>query len=251
MTNIARIDDTDITSDDLIRHLKLNDKFDQFVEELVAERVVLSAAQKMGIAVRDDEVQEESDTMRRALSLHSAKDTLDFLGSINLDFESFETHLQDTLARRKVMETICSDDTIQNFFELHSPKFESVEVSTIVVESEGKALEVIATLQDEPEEFDSLARALSLDSETGERGGQIGTVLRGGLQDEVEAKVFNAELGEPLGPFLDADSQNFEIYMVTNRISARLDDPTRTAIARILYEQWLDERLQDHSVQVL
>ena len=251
MTMIARIDDIEITSDDLIRHLKINNKFDELIEEMITQRITATEAGRSGITVSDEDVQAESDNLRRVLGLHSAKETFDFLDSIGLSLEGFEDHLRDTLMRARVLESVCSEQAIKDFFDLHSPKFESVEVSQIIVDSEGKARELIAILEDDPEEFPAMAKAFSLDPETSDRGGQIGSVVRGSLNGEVEAKVFNSAPGEVLGPFEDEESGIFEIYTVTERHKPELDRPTKKMIAKLLYEKWLDERLEEHRVEVL
>ena len=49
------------------------------------------------------------------------------------------------------MEQVCSDKAVEEYFKLNSPKFDSIEVSHIVLESEGKAKEMVSMLRDDPE----------------------------------------------------------------------------------------------------
>ncbi|WP_078118101.1 peptidylprolyl isomerase [Thiosocius teredinicola] len=251
MTTIARIDDKEITSDDLIRYLKIGNKFDQIVEDIITQEITASEAGRMGFNVGDDEIQAESDNLRRVLGLHAAKETFDFLDSVGLSLEGFEDYLRDSLMRTKVLQHVCSEQAIKDFFDLHSPKFESVEVSQIIVDSEGKARELIAILEEDPEEFPNMAKSFSLDPETAEKGGDIGTVVRGGLSGEIEAKIFNSPVGEPLGPFETDDGMFHEVYMVTKRHNPTLDLTTQKMITKLLYEKWLDERLEEHRVEIL
>ena len=251
MTTIARIDDIEITSEDLIRYLKIGNKFDDLIEELIAQRITTLEAARMGLAVSDEDIQAESDNLRRVLGLHSAKETMDFLESVGLSLDGFEDYLRDSLLRQKVLESVCSEKAIKDTFDLHSPKFESVEVSQIIVDTEGKAREVIAILEDDPGEFAAMAKAFSLDPETAERGGHIGAVSRGSLHGEVEAKVFNSSPGDVLGPFEDEEGMFYEIYMVTERHNPELDRSTKKMIAKLLSDKWLDQRLEEHRVEVL
>ena len=60
-----------------------------------------------------------------------------------------------------------------------------------MLDSEGKAKEMISVLRDDPDSFAEMAREHSI-ADTREHGGLIGKVLRGSLRGDVEAKVFNA-----------------------------------------------------------
>ncbi len=61
-------------------------------------------------------------------------------------------------------------------------------------------------------------------------------MLRGSLRTDVEAKVFNAAVGDLLGPFVSADRSAFEIFRVDAQHPAQLDDDTRTEVQRVLRE---------------
>ena len=100
-----------------------------------------------------------------------------------------------------MLEQVGNDAAIEDYFELNSPKFDSIEVSHIVLDSEGKAKEMISYLSDDPESFADMAREHSI-ADTRDEGGVIGRVLRGQLKPDIEAKVFNATVGDLLGPFL-------------------------------------------------
>lgn len=251
MTIVARIDETELTTEDLVRYLKINNKFDALIEDMITEYLATVEASKLGVDVTDVEVQQEADLVRRSLGLHRAQDTFDFLDNIGLTVEGFEQSLRDTLLRRKAIDAVCSETAVEEHYELHSPKYESVEISRILVDSEGKAREAIAILEEEPEEFASMAKSLSLDQESADKGGQIGTFSRGELQSEMESKIFNGAVGEVMGPFDVEDGKFYEIYLITKRHTPKLDLATKKAIAKTLYDQWIDERLQEHRVEIL
>src|ERR1700733_10042138 len=144
-----------------------------------------------------------------------------------------------------MMRKVCGDQAVQGYFKLNSPKFDSIEVSHIVLDSEAKAREMIAVLHDDPDSFDEMAREHSI-ADTKDEGGFIGKVLRGSLRSDVEAKVFNAAAGDLLGPFSSADKTTFEIFRVNAKHPARLDDDTITEVRRLLSEDWLRARAQEH-----
>jgi peptidylprolyl isomerase len=147
-----------------------------------------------------------------------------------------------------MMHKVCSDQAVQGYFKLNSPKFDSIEVSHMLLDTEGKAKEMISVLREDPDSFEVMAREHSI-AETREHGGLIGKMLRGSLRTDVEAKVFNATVGDLLGPFASADRSTFEIFRVNAKNPARLDDDTATEVRRLLREEWLRARAQEHVIE--
>lgn len=248
MTAIVRIDDEVIGIDEFIRTLKLTGQFESLVEQLVRDRLTVRAAKKQGIRLSPEEIQERADQFRRVKGLHRATDTNRYLDTLKVSLDEFEAHIADSLYQEKMMEQVGSDKAVKEYFKLNSPKFESIEVSHIVLDAEGKAKEMISILQDDPDCFAEMAREHSI-ANTREQGGVIGKVLRGSLKPEIEAKVFNAPVGALLGPFPSPDRSFFEIFVVTAKKPAVLDEETTTEIRRLLREAWLSARAQEHVIE--
>jgi parvulin-like peptidyl-prolyl isomerase len=137
---------------------------------------------------------------------------------------------------------------VQGYFKLNSPRFDAIEVSHIVLDAEGKAKEMMAVLHDDPDSFVEMAREHSI-AESRERGGSLGKVPRGSLRSDVEAKLFNAAVGDLLGPFASADRSAFEIFRLNAKHPAQLDDATATEVRRLLRQAWLQAQAQEHRVE--
>ena len=251
MNAIARIDAEQITADEFVKILKFNEKFNDLLEEVMVDKLTVHAAKKRGISVSIEEVQERVDQLRRIRGLHRAQDTLKYIESLGLTIEEFERYITDILYKEKMLAAIYTDHAIEEYFRLHSPKFESIEISHIVLDAEGKAKEIFATLEDDPESFASLAEEHSIDMETKSKGGAMGTVPRGKMPADVEAKIFNAPIAKPVGPFVSNDGLIFEIFMVTKKHSAELDASTVKDIRDLLYQEWLEARAQEHRLEVM
>lgn len=248
MNAIARIDDEVIGVDDFIRILKLTGQFASLVEQMVRDRLVVHAAKRQGLMPAPEEVQERADQFRRVLGLHRAADTSRYLSTLGVTLDEFEAFITDGLYQEKMMEKVCDSRAVEEYFRSHSPRFDSVEVRHMVLGGAGEAREMMSVLHDEPASFEDMAREHSV-AETQGQGGVIGKVMRGILRAEIEAKVFNAAPGELLGPFPSADGAQFEIFSVGARHAARLDDETAAEIRRLLREQWLAARAQEHVIE--
>jgi len=248
MTTLVKIDDGAISVAEFLQTLKLSGQFEGLIEQLVRDRLTVQAAKKQGIRVSEEEIQERADQFRRVRGLHRASDTNKYLDALHVGLDEFEAFLTDGLYQEKMLARVCGEQAVQAYFKLNSPKFDSIEVSHIVLDSEGKAKEMASVLADDPDSFDEMAREHSI-ADTREHGGVIGKVLRGSLRTDIEAKVFNAAVGDLLGPFASADRTVFEIFRVNAKHPARLDDDTATEVRRLLREEWLRARAQEHVIE--
>lgn len=248
MTAIVRVDDEIIGVEEFIRVLKLTGQFEGLIEQIVRDKLTVHAARKQRIGVTPEEVQERADQFRRVQGLHRAADMNHYLDVINVSLDEFETFITESLYQEKMMAEVTNERAVDAYFKLHSPKFDSIEISHIVVDAEGKAKELISYLRDDPDSFAEMAREHSI-ADTREQGGAIGKVLRGSLRADIEAKVFNAAAGDLLGPFPSADRAVFEIFMVSDKHSAVLDAEVAAEVRRLLREDWLMARAQEHVIE--
>ena len=251
MLNIARINDEYVSAEHFVKLLKLDNKFQHLAEQLVLDKLMVHAAKKQGVAVSTAEVQEKVDQFRRVEGLHRAADTMRFLEDLGITLDEFEAYMSETLYQEKMLAQITSPESIQEYFRLHSPRFDSVEISHVVVSSEGKAREMLAYLAEEPAAFAEMAREHSLASDSRDSGGHIGRMTRGSMPDEMEAKVFNARPGALLGPFTADEGLTYEVVRVDALHPARLDEATTRDVRKRLIEEWLRARAQEHVVEVL
>jgi parvulin-like peptidyl-prolyl isomerase len=248
MTTVVKIDGEEIGLADFMRSLKLTGQFETLLEQFVRDRLAALGAKKAGLRVSEAEIQERADQFRRVRGLHRASDTNKYLDAMRISLEEFEAFITDSLYQEKMLRKVCGDPAVQGYFKLNSPKFDSMEVSHVVLDSEAKAREMIAVLREDPDSFEELAREHSI-ADTRERGGLIGKVLRGSLRPDVEAKIFNAAAGDLLGPFASADRTAFEIFRVNAKHPARLDEDTATEVRRLLSDEWLRARAQEHVIE--
>ena len=248
MTAIVRIDDEVIGTDDFIRTLKLTGQFEGLIEQLVRDRLTVRAAKKLGLAVEPDDIQERADQFRRLQGLHRAADMNHYLDALGVSLDEFESFITDGLYQERMMLQVCNDKAVEQYFKLNSPKLDSVEVSHIVLDTEGKAKEMMSALQDDPDSFAEMAREHSI-GDAREHGGVIGKVLRGALKPDIEARIFNAAVGDLLGPFASPDRSFYEIFALNAKYPATLDDDTAIEVRRLLREEWLVARAQEHIIE--
>lgn len=248
MPGIVRIDEDVIDTDYFIRTLKLGGQFEGLVEQMVRDRLTVRAARKSGMTLAPEDIQERADQFRRIQGLHRAADMNRYLDALGISLDEFEDFVTDGLYQEKMMAQVCSDAAVEQYFRLNSPKFDAVEISHIVLDSEGKAKEMMAALEEDPDSFAEMVSEYSVGAAR-ENGGAIGKVLRGALGADLEARVFSAAPGDLLGPFPSADRTLFEIFAVNARHPATLDEETALEVRRLLREEWLAARAQEHIIE--
>ena len=248
--NIIRINDEVIDSDAFVKLLKLTGRFNSLLEDIVKEKIASHAAIRQKMTLTEEEIQARADDLRRVRGLHRAADMNRFLDGLGVTLEEFEQFIIEMLRYEKKMAEVCNDMAIEEYFRLNSPKFDAITVSHIMVDSEGKAKEIISILEEEPEAFEELVEEYSL-ADTRNEGGRIGRVLRGALPPEVEGKIFNAAEGAILGPFATVGETFFEVFRIDKKESAQLTESTKEEIKRRLREAWLAAKTREHRVEML
>ena len=249
MAEVFRIDDEVVRADAFVKLLKLTGRFDSLIEDLVKEKLTSHAAERQKVTLSTEEIQERADQLRRVRGLHRAADMNRYLDSLGVTLDDFEQFIIDTLYYEKMMEQVCSDAAIDEYFKLNSPKFDAIEVSHILVDSESRAKEISSILDEEPEAFEELVAEYSL-ADTRDHNGRIGRVLRGALPPEVEGKIFNANEGEVIGPFATVGESFHEIFRIDRKESAELTEETKEEVKRTLREAWFAAKAREHRVEV-
>lgn len=152
--------------------------------------------------------------------------------------EDLETRLVDTVATNKLKNKV-TENEIEKYFANNRLHFDSAKISSIVLENEGMASEVLSQIQDEDEDFQTLARQHSIDTTSKDSGGHLGHVNRKSMSPQVESVVFAAEAGDVVGPV--KTDMGHHIIKVEEINNGELNDKTRAVIKDSLFTNWLAE----------
>ena len=133
MTTLVKIDDEAISVAEFLQTLRLSGQFEGLIEQLVRDRLTVHAAKKQGLRVSEEEIQERADQFRRVRGLHRASDTNKYLDAMHVGLDEFEAFLVDGLYQEKMMARVCGEQAVQTYFKLNSPKFDSIELSHILL----------------------------------------------------------------------------------------------------------------------
>jgi hypothetical protein len=247
--DILKVGDETITAADFVKWLKLTNKFEDLVIELVNQKVMVHGSKKYGVSVDTAEIQERFDDVRRVAGLHRAEDTQAWLKEQRISLDEMEKFVAEEIARDKLMEQIITEAAVEEYFKLNSPKFQTVEARHILADNLDKAKEIKELLEDDLDQFADLCMEHSLDGDTKAKGGAMGAVRRGTLPDEIDAKIFNAAVGDVVGPIELQEGVLYDIIVVDKVIDPKLTPEVTGEIAKALQEEWLDKAGKEVAVE--
>lgn len=223
------------------------------LDDLIAERLLVAEARKLGLAVSERDV----DHHVKGIMDQNGWGPEDFEAAIKMlgfnSAEAYRTHarkelLKGQVLRIKVGSSIrVTDREIDEAFKASyhgGDKEDEVHLSHIVFRIPeqvslaqiksiiGHAEQVRSSVVSGEKTFEEAAAEFSEDG-TGQRGGDVGYFGRGKLQPSLEAAAFGLKVGE-ISPVVQS-SAGFHILRVTEERRVELKDPEE-ARARVRYE---------------
>lgn len=169
------------------------------LDEIIDKRLILHEAQKMGITVSDEELEEAFASVKRGYPEGAFEEMMEG-GEIPL--LQWKERLRQRLLIEKVISRVSQvfppvdEKTLREYYEVHRHEFvmpEQVRVRQIVVRNLNDAKRILRKLKD-GEPFEELAKKYSSGPEA-EEGGDLGFFGREEMPKEFEV-VFSLKAGE-------------------------------------------------------
>jgi len=185
---IAKVNNATITKENFLKESKLvpewakqnfstKDGKERFLEELIKKELIYQDAKNKGLD-KDKE--------------------------ILLQVEEFKKMTLLSLVLKKEIEekVQVSDEEAGDFYNKNQDKFkkgEEIRASHILVDTEKEAKDILARLK-KGEDFAKLAKSLSKDKGSADKGGDLGSFTRGRMVPEFENTAFSLKPGEVSSP---------------------------------------------------
>lgn len=156
----------------------------QFLDLMIREQIVIESAKKAGV-----KKQSEFKKMMSDFKKEQARKTREYKD--NLLMELYVRQLHDK-------ELSASEKEVENYYNEHKADFTrplEITAKHILVATRPEAEKVLARLK-AGENFSKIAKEVSADPISAQRGGEIGPFRRGDLVPEFEKAVFPLKLGK-------------------------------------------------------
>lgn len=158
-----------------------------------------------------------------------------------------ENVLLDEVAKKICGEVLATEDEVESYYLTHKDLFSvstMVHVAHILTDTEGQARIVVERIES-GEDFDTLARSLSIDQATRNNGGDLGWIERGTMEPAFEEAAFSMKTGQVSGVVKALDG--YHVLKVLERREARIRpyDEVKNEAATVLVNRKKEELFSD------
>lgn len=236
----------------------------QAAKSMAVGIVLDRAADEASVQVPDEQV---DSTLRSFLDAQFDGDRqafLDALANVGTSEDDVRDEIRRQLRLRELLAEVAGDvvigaDDLERAFQERQQELATPErrrVRNIVVATRQGAVRVRRQL-DAGTDVAPLARRVSIDAATRDRGGDLGEVTRDVLVPAVGAAVFDAGLGKPYGPVQGPQGWNVGVVTeVSPRLPAtlaRVGDDLRATLeaeeSQRRWSAWLEEELRAAEIE--
>jgi parvulin-like peptidyl-prolyl isomerase len=191
----------------------------KFTDVCIAEILLCEYAVENKIMNSVEELQIAIEEMRYQKGLESKEKFLHWMRSNGQNLLSIQNELNYQLLRNKVKASL-PYEKIETYFAEFQLEFDRAELYSIRVDTQAKAEELLAKVEEEGENFHLLAMQHSEDENSKRKAGYVGKVTRSEVTAEIEAAVFVAQPGDIVGPV--KTDKGFNLFKVAALYPATL-----------------------------
>ncbi|MGB9857845.1 MAG: peptidyl-prolyl cis-trans isomerase [Dictyoglomaceae bacterium] len=236
---------------------------EEAIKTLAQWKIIEVEAKKRGIEVSNREVENKYREIEKQF-----KSKVQFeiaLAQYGLDPNSFKKEIRKSLLSSKLMAEIgkdekVSEDEMKKYYEENKYLFENpkqYKVSIILIKDEKKAKEVVKEIKDKKISFADAAKKYSEDTETKDKGGDLGYITSGDLPPEVEKVTFTLPLNQVSNPiktdrgyYITTVSEIKEAYTIPYiqakpEIEKTILDEKRSKV----FNKWLEEEYKKAKIE--
>lgn len=236
-----------ITKEDIFQQVKLSCKIPEIVEQFVNQKVIIAAAEEVGIKAETEELQKAADLLRLMNKLTSAEDTWKWLEKHSLSIDDFEEIVYSSIIFGKLRKYLFSDKIEPYFFE-NQLSYAGVVMYEVVLEDEDLAIELFYAVKEGEMSFHDVAHKYIQDVELRRQGGYVGVLNRQDLKPEISAAVFAAKPPQVIKPIVTA--KGIHLIFVEEIIKPELDEKLRQQIVSDLLLIWIKEQFNQLEINV-
>lgn len=220
MTTLVTVNRNSLDLLEALRYSIIHSDDERFLNNRIDELLIRDYAAKNNITNSLEELQVAADEVRYEKGLESAEKLRQWMKSNHQTVLSLQNDINYRLLHNKVKGSI-PDKEVEAYFAEHQLEYDRVELYSIRLDSMELAEELYAQITEEGKNFHLVAMQHSLDEESKPKAGYVGKVSRAEVSAEIEAAVFNAQLGEVIGPI--KTEQGYNLFKVGAVYPANLE----------------------------
>ena len=234
-----------ISSSDIIHSLKLSSQVPGLVEAIASQKIVAEVAERSGITVTPEEIQQEGDNLRLAKKLVKAEDTLIWLEKHHISVDDFEQLVHNKVLSRKLADYLFNPQ-VERLFYQHQLDYVAAITYQVIFDDQDLALELFYAVEEGEITFPEIARQYIPEPELRGIYGYQGQQHRQDFRPEIAAAVFAATPPQILKPI--ATTKGVHLIWVEDIVKPQLDESLRAKIITELFNGWLKQQIQSMNI---
>jgi parvulin-like peptidyl-prolyl isomerase len=237
-----------ISPEEILFQTKLSCQIPQITQQILTRHIITTEAAKAGIEVSTEELQQVADRIRLDEGLMDAPTTLSWLEQRMLSVDDFEQIATILVLTKKLSHHLFSDK-IEPCFVANQLDYAGAILYEVILEDEDLVLELYCTICEGETTFPEVAHLYIENTELRRVGGYLGKRNRNQLDPAISAAVFAATPPQVLKPILT--SRGFHLIFVEELIEPILDEELQREIMANLFDEWIQEKLDEFAVSYL
>jgi parvulin-like peptidyl-prolyl isomerase len=212
-----------------------------FLRDTIRNAVIRQYAEKQNIRNTDAELQLAADELRYNRGLEAVEAVTQWMRTNHQTPLAIQDGIEAMLLNNKVRSSI-AEEKLQAYYAEHKLEYEAAELYSIRVDSESKAKELLAQLNDEGADFHALAREHSQDENSRHLGGFVGRLTRSEMTGVVAAAVFAPRPAAVIGPVKTEHGWNlFKVATIHKPTFEESKDRVRIAVMEQIVNKLIAE----------
>jgi putative peptide maturation system protein len=214
--------------------------------QIIHKALVSQELQENPIDLTDVELQAAMNDFRVLHQLFTANATQQWMKDRGLTHERFEALVKDSASVAKLRKQVTTGK-VEAYFQQHQSTFESAQVAYVILSDWQSAQNMFESITQQKVSFFGALEKQLVDNP--QHIIEQSLLQRSYYQDWPlpKDKIFAASIGEVLDS-LKIDT-GFALIKVINRISATLTPDIEMMIRELLFEEWLEDKRQQASVE--
>lgn len=236
------VDNQPISLEQALKYLESAGKLEFVLWEIMRQHVLEQELQVLEEKeISTDIIEQMVIDFRLERQLTSSEIFQQWLISEGLDYASFRKKIAFNFQVER-LKTRVTQANVQEYFIENKIYLDQVVLSRLVVEEQALAEELQSQILEDGVKFEQLVQEYSIATDRISNG-MMGPISRGAMPDILRASVDLANTGDLIGP-LEIEGLWY-LFRVENFLPAALDEKTKQELEDELFEQWLEDKIQN------
>jgi parvulin-like peptidyl-prolyl isomerase len=227
--------------EEIIDFLKRDLRLKEVYQEIICQKIINQAAEERSLSVTEEEVQVELDRIRYEKRFSQPSDLLAWLADQMTTLNSLEQRIREYLLAKKLAKNLFSSE-VRELFAQYPSDFEQILLYRITVPYESLAQEIFYQIEEEEISFYEAAHLYDVDERRRLQCGYEGKQLRRKLSPELTERLFNANVGEVIGP-LKSPKETYDLFLVEDFFAPELTREIYEDAIEQRFREWLEDEL--------